>query len=254
MRRPLILLAALLVVFTNLAALGLAALNRHIAESDIVLTERELPFVDDGSVTSLQINWMQPAPDALTGDMVSRAGFRTDRRPSDPGADEYYSRQLQRDVFVALEYDGPAWSRYRELLQRQSPAGGSATPQPGPDASQLQEIIDGHTRLFVVDVDMDAHRLRSRHPDRRRYVISTARVNVMLWGTGNNRVPALSVRQLEPSSINVPRPFSTMLRAIAGPSRSPHGSGPDARPRYEVHLHYGRFHEPWMSDVRASKF
>lgn len=37
-----------------------------------------------------------------------------------------------------------------------------------PDASRLQEMIDGHTRLFVVDVDMDADR---------------------------------------PSSINVPRPF-----------------------------------------------
>lgn len=255
MIRPLTVTAALLVVLTNLAALGLGALNRRSVESDIVLTERELRLVDEGSAVSLRLNWLPPGPAALTGDMVEGAGFATAVPPSDPRAEEYYSRQLQRAAFVALEFDGEAWARYREALKRQPPGtpgppGTTPVPEPPQDRTAPAQNIEGHTRLFAVDVDADAVRLRSRHPDRHRYVIAGARVDVRLALSGVHRVATLSIRSIEPPTINVPRPFSDRLKQLASVAESAYADSIDASPRYDVHLRYGRFYEPWIVDVQ----
>jgi hypothetical protein len=249
MSRPWTLVAALVVVATNLGALGLAALNRTWAGTDVVLTERELRFLPSGTVTSLRIQWMQSGPAALTGEMVRRAGFRTEVGPGDPGAQEYYARQLQRQAFVALEYDGSAWTQYRDVLVRQAPGTNLSPAQQRDRDVALGQMIEGHSRLFVVDVDMDAARLRARHPDPRRHVIAGARVDVTLIGSPQGPIAAVSVRSLEPATINVPRPFSTALRQIAALPASAYADSLSSAPRYQVHLRYGRFHEPWIVRV-----
>lgn len=189
---------------------------------------------------------MHPQPNPLRGEMVALAGFRASLSAADPRAEEYYDGQLHRQVFVALEYAGPAWAGYRELLSR---AGQAAPSVPDRERNAARNLAS-HTRLFVVDVDMDAERLRSRHPDRTRYVITTGRVNVVLTGSGQDRAPALLVRAVEPSVINAPRPFSETLNELTRHTASPYGDTLGAfAPRYEVHLRYGRFHEPWIASV-----
>jgi len=64
------------------------------------------------------------------------------------------------------------------------------------------------------------------------------------------RLPALSVRSVEPSQINVPRPFSTTVRKLTGDAWPAYGDALASGPRYSVQLRDGRLHEPWIVDVR----
>jgi hypothetical protein len=265
MRDRAIVVACVLVVGTNLGALGRAALNRSSVDSGTVLTERELrPVQSAASVTQLGIQWMQPSPDTFDAAQLERAGFETSVDPAAPHADLYYRRQLQRDVYVALEYDGPSWIAFRDHLLTDSHDVPSS-PEPAHQAERqtaLTERIEGHTRLFAVAIDGDARRLRAAFPDRAQYLIARARVSVSVHTDAQRRRRvAARIRELMPGRVNVPRPFSSTLREL---TQGTTGGPPDGRalpvpariatgwppPRFVAELKYGRFQEPWISDLR----
>ncbi len=255
MRRPLVLTAIALVCVTNIGALTLGVLNRSADTTDITLTERELRlFQLRSSVTLARIQWMQPSPMYFRDEFVSRAGFAPPGTAPQEGWEVYARRQLHREVFVALEYEGPAWQEYRETVLR-GQRRGEPIPMTPLTPEQLEQqrrareqTIAGHTRLFAIDVDRDAARLRERHPDRSHVLITRARASLQaLYDEG--RVLVVSVGQPVPDQINIPRPFSVALRGLAGHGQRSYGESLLAPPRYLVHLHYGRFYEPWVTGV-----
>jgi hypothetical protein len=241
-RSPLAFVAAL-VCAVNLAALGHAAYNRRGIEADVTMTSRELRYEnpgDESTVMTLRIMWVQEDPLMFRRDAVERAGFDCHIAPDAPDAARFYGRQPQRQVYVALEYDGPAWQRHRaaqeETLKQLGPSG--RAPLMG-------------TRLVTVDVDTDPAALRQRYPDRARYVISRARMQVHVSRTAEPRPRPIVVgliRQLIPSVINVPRPLSGHLRDLMRNANARANLGADD-PRYRVTLRYGRLHEPWVLGV-----
>ena len=163
---------------------------------------------------------------------------------------EYARRQAPRHVYVALEYDGPAWQQYRDGVLRKEPAGMSplTPPQIEQQRRSREDAIAVHSRLFAIDVDRDPDRLRARHPDRSHVLITrTAVALTQQYGRGSLLV--LSVTQLTPEQINVPRPFSTKLRELTNGQPSGYGDPLATPPRYSVHLRYGRFYEPWIVDI-----
>jgi hypothetical protein len=167
-------------------------------------------------------------------------GFDCHVAPDAPDAARFYGRQPQRLIYVALEYDGPAWQRHRaaqeETLKQLGPSG--RAPLMG-------------TRLVTVDVDTDPSALRYRYPDRARYVISKARMQVHVSRSTDSRPRPIIVgliRQLIPSVINVPRPLSGRLRDLMRNANARAIVGPDD-PWYRISLRYGRLHEPWVSGV-----
>lgn len=238
--------AAAVVLLANLLTLGHAWRNRAGAiESDITLTQRELYTLgadkNDSGITLilswLDTSWAQPAGLApwLDGKMLADLGFDTSLDPSSPKASEFYQRQRPRRVYVALEYNGPAWQAEVEALERQARQRGAAP------APQVQG-----TRLVAVDADRDPVRLRARHPDRGAVMIVRA---VVAIETQSNFAFATAVPPARlygsvqdiPSSINVPRPFSDALRRLA--------SGRVGGPPYQVHLRYGADYEPWIVGI-----
>jgi hypothetical protein len=191
-------------------------------------------------------------------------GFDTSVDPASAGAEVHYRRQLHRDVYVALEYDGPAWIRFRDsvILHDSAPPALLDPAQVAQQRAARAETVEGHTRLFAVGIDADARRLRAAFPERAQYLIARARAFVSIHTERDGRrLLAGSIRQLMPSVVYVPRPFSATLRDLTqantdGPSRTPPPRVPTRITagwpalRFSAELKYGRFHTPWISDLR----
>ena len=217
--------AAALILLADAVALVHAARNRSgMPEADLILTNRELnyhPDPDDSGV-ALHLVWVSPTT-WLGRAKLEALGFDCSVAPSDPKAGGFYSRQIPRAGFVAMEYDGPAWQAWLEELRKQ-------TAQP--DAIDHSRFT---SRLVLIDAARDAVALRARHPDRIRVLIVPAAFRISFVA---NPASFTGFLQEIPSVIHVPRPLSDGLR-----------SGPFDR----VHLRYGSLLEPWVTGVELGK-
>jgi hypothetical protein len=250
-------LAAALVCLTNLGAMGMSALNRTSVDSALTLTQRELSVARPGdSMTLLRIVWVQPSPSWFGPEHAARAGFDTSVAPSAPAADRHYQRQLQRNVYVVLEYDGPAWISYRDAVLKREPTnvGAFSGPEVADQRVTRQLAIEAHTRLLAVDIDADPARLRGKYPEASQYLIARARAAVDVTPERNTRrMITVRVLELMPSELNVPRPFSETVRELTRADTPGHPSASASLPRFTVDVKYGRFYQPWISDVRSSR-
>jgi len=250
MRRWLLLAAALIVCVTNVVALGLGLLNRRTAATDtITLTERELKITassSESTATILRLVWTAPDSEGFPCDKIRPLGFTCPDRPV--SGERRALEQPQRNGYVVLEYDGPAYQLVRkraEALAAQQAAENPSFVPPAP--SWLNE----QTRLIAIDLGPDADALRRTYPDASRYLITTARIGAIPESVPD--APLLmtlsgTVIGVMPSTINVPLPLSTRLRDAAALHV---GDPPQSwKPRYTVTLRYGRFLEPWIVDVQ----
>jgi hypothetical protein len=203
-----------IVVAANLLALAHVARNRAGMDAEITLTERETGYFsrsyDDDSGVALTMISMQP-PGWLAHARLAELGFDCSLDIDRPEADRFYYRQRPRQAYVALEY------------------------APAAEGSQLA----------AVDADLDAGRLRSRHPDRSRAVVVPA-----VLGIGVNYLPVTPqepkprrvlqgyVREM-PSQLHVPRPYSDAFR-----------SGLSA---YRIQVRYGALLEPWVTGLTPGR-
>jgi Domain of unknown function (DUF4824) len=250
-RRWLLFVAALIVCATNLVALGMGLLNRRQAPAGaITLSERELPrmnFGPESTATILQVTWTTRDGEGFPCDRIRPLGFTCPQEPFSSDSREF--SQPARTGYVALEYDGPAWEQVRK--RREADAGEFAVRDPASPAS-ISWALNHATRLVVIDVGADPDVLRRTYTDPSRYLISMARITARPMPVPD--APGVSklsgfVAEMLPSTINVPLPFSTLIReAEASHSADPPQSW---TPRYTVTLQYGRFLEPWIVDVRV---
>ena len=236
-------LAALAVLIANGAALRHAAANRSGVGPEVLLTERELPQEareKDDTGVSLRLNWGNSI--ALKLDRwLNRAklrelGFDVSADPANDAARARYYSMPSRPAFVALEYDGPAWqeslSEYEDQL-RNSPGG----------APLIEQARNGGSRLVPVDAATNAVTLRARYPDASRVLIVNATVRI---GYADAASKTLS-GYLQPvmTHVHVALPLSRQFDAIPEPVYS----GSRIPPRYQVHLRFGFYREPWVVNV-----
>src|ERR1700730_4972868 len=113
MKRGSLVAAAVVVLVANGFALLHAWRNRSgPVESDITLTQRELPKsydkMDEDSGVALNLQWIDKQGWSslspwLDQKILQEVGFDTRVAPSDKAASDFYARQRARRVFVALE-------------------------------------------------------------------------------------------------------------------------------------------------------
>jgi hypothetical protein len=161
-------------------------------------------------------------------------GFDTSVAASANNADEFYQRQRARRVFVALEYNGPAWKKHLEDAQRADEDGTRSSP------ANARIDYEAESHLIAIDTGLDAARLRSRHPDRTSVIVVPAVVRTFVIHTRTSDSLSGTISEV-PTSIHVPRPFSDVFRRL--PDRS--------RATYRVHLRYGADLEPWIVGVEC---
>ena len=165
-----------------------------------------------------------------------------------PGA----RRETARDVFVALELDGPA---RREALRRVEDALEEAsTPKPGgapvdrravlPELEDLSRALAderrSESRLFAVDAGLDLATLRVRYPDRAMVAIVRARVSPRQQMDGfddGGRIDALDVDE-----IDVPLQWRPVFDGLS----TRRSDASEARPRFDATVAVGQRLEPWL--------
>jgi len=234
MTRRLLLLAAALVVLANVLVLAGVARNRTgEPEATLVLTPRELkaPWRSDeqDSGVSLRLEINAPYRSRSSGpfrDKLRDVGLDPNapqvlRRADDPNSS--YVKSQSRRALAVLELDGEEWRRWLD----------------GWEADPNHWIKDPNTlsRLFVVDVGLDAAALRTHYPDRRRYAIIPASVSMVSWWNdgleGAHVVPLVT-------ALHVPRQHSAGL--------GPPDAAQDAR-AFKATVSYGSRLEPWIERI-----
>ena len=256
-----------LVVLTNAVALGGAAYNRMGApEGTLKLSERELVAPYDGGRTSensglsLRLRWrtLASAPAsrngrlALGGNGVGTAwlderkmrelGFDIDTPTTVPA--QARRSQLPREVFIVLEFDGPA---YQESLRRAeavaSQAGSGSTEHEAIEQearSALQAEQSNETRLFAVDAGVDRSALRAKYADRAKYAIVRGRVRPV--DNGDHVFIGGEIDGLGVDEVNVPlrmRPVFDRLER----------SAPGAGTHFDATVVFGARSEPWLASA-----
>jgi len=262
MRRRGWILAAGLVVLGNLVVLAGVAWNRVGEPQGVLkLTERELPMAprsDEDSSITLWVGWrggtIGPAwhpraePEWLDESKLTELGFDCSVPFRAEAAEFHYDKQLPREGFVVLEFDGEAWSRWLAEQEREIETE-AAEMQPGPEAGDaVQDLRDdlerarvGASRLFAIDSGPDAGALRARYPDLTRHVVVAA-----VFGLSTDRTGLVGViRHLRIDRIHVSRTHRGMLEELES---ADHEIGRDG-PRYSVTLHFGRRLEPWIEEI-----
>jgi hypothetical protein len=265
MRRASLIIAAAIIVVANALALLHVARNRAGSPTaEITLTNRELRHLapsegEEDSSVMLVLQWTDPnslwwpaefeaPPRWLDRQKLKTLGFDCSVEPESPDAATFYSRQWRRKVFMALEYDGPAWRTWREAFERANAHERVTTP---PRNSAEGVLLT--SRLVAIDADLDHDKLRARHPDNRSVLILPAVVAVTLepFPYPNPKIvparPAKIIGRIQkvPVAISVPRPFSDEFR-------HPHptsGETGDQDITYRVRLRYGSNLEPWVTGV-----
>jgi len=255
MKRASLLSAAAVVLAANMFALIHSWKNRSGAiETDIILTQRELPLAyrsnDEDNSVALELRWMDPAWAShgwelpglwLDQHHLKELGFDVSLPPSADHAVEFYQRQRARRAYVALEYDGPAWHQFLDQSDRENRRRAALG-----ETNLLRNPLS-ETHLIAMDASADAGLLRARHPDRSSVLIVPAVVRITVQPflpaiQGQPSKPATlsgSVQEI-PSLIHVPRPLSDSFRRLSGDRSSV---------KYKVHLRYGSLFEPWIAGV-----
>ena len=271
-----------LLVLTNAVALGGVAYNRG-GEPDAVLklSQRELslPHVRDdkgeNSGLSLKLQWSSPPPATpprgnanywrsdhnpgwLDARKMRELGFDSDATSMPRLFDAIPSsrhRALPRDVFIVLEFNGPAYQDSVRRAQADIDAAAAASAptgashhDPRPTLDDLQAALDSarrvNTRLFAVDAGLDRAALRARYPDRTMYAIVRGRVSPTrdrddddLGGT---------IDELGVDELNVPLQLRPVFEGLA--PRIDFQSRDSGSP-FDTTVMFGQRAEPWLASA-----
>lgn len=273
MRRYGMWIAVAIVVFVNSYVLSGVA-NNHSGEPEatITLTEREMPVQSfweysgkkENSGISLRLSWSrypiwEYSVENSLGDTtwfdktkLESIGFKCSMPVTDPDAEIYYTKQLLRQSFAVLEYEGGAWQEWlRHAAEREKP-------------TKVDCFQETSSRLFVIDVGNDPERLRQLHPDRSKFIIVPAKVGLhyqgRATGTGHKtEQPILRgyIAEVLVDEINVPHSLKRRLEEIRKTAvRDKVEACGDAmfqrryKPSYMVTLHIGHRYEPWITDIK----
>lgn len=263
-RHKALMIGASIILLTNAVALGGVAYNRSgTPDSSLTLSERELSYNiyqrDDDSGMAVSLLWKvlskdilgAPRKDAsydwynysneahwLTDAKMLELGFDV-KPPVNREAGVYRYKQLKdREVFLLLEFNGPAYATYARQAKLHASALGSKEEA----TRQIKEAEDKVSRLFVIDASTNADALRQHYPNRAIYVIAKGVIGAHWQGTGDKPQLSAYISRLSVSSLHVPKPHDAVLTTYNGDN--------NANANYRIDVDYGKRYEPWITSAR----
>jgi len=271
-----IIAAMVLIVLVNAVVLLGAFRNRSGADSVLEMTERELRLdissrENSGVSFRIDVNrdWDKPL-EWFDRRKLTEVGFDlTGWKPNVIDATGT-KKILPRRAYVVLEYQGNAWKQWDGGMRRDiEKAARKELREEKEKKDREREIVNLEwrrthaSRLFPVDVGLDPGVLRSRYPDRRRYALAPAVVNLMVrYGespnTGNAKVFG-SISEILCDQVTIPLSLQGQLTEFlrkTGVSWSEYYSNEKTAvksPRYTAVIKFGKRYEPWVESVMRIK-
>ena len=293
MKRYGLISAIALIVLTNIVVLAGVAYNRSgEPDATVQLTERELNWQkrwdltdkeDTGLYLTLKWNmpgyykysWKHRRDTWLNQKKLAELGFNTDFPLKDKRASRYYSRQLPRQAYVVLEFNGDAYQNWlkearkrikeikQELIEEKKEKKKNILEK---NIRDIERKMVTQSRLFAIDAGRDTQALRKQYPDQSKTIITPAVFDISMHYTPRKKGPYKSPKK--PYLSGWVREISTPEIYVASDYRSFFISDikthtetylprdkplSDLEPRYQVTLNYGQRYEPWIADVQKLK-
>ena len=266
-----------MIALANGAILGMAAYNRSgEPECTVHLSERELrvspAFADRGEPGGfeLYLRWRVPVDPArhepyygygfetrgngaawLDDDKLRQLGLRPPQRAGLAGGGHKFGER--KEVLLVMEIDGLAARQALEAARRKL-AEETRLAERNPGAKELERRVatarealrreeKEESRLFVVDAGVDLADLRSRYPDRSRFVIVYGHVGWRIAIRGGKAQVLGYVSGPGIGRVSLPASFHSVL------DREPGAAG---RPPFSAELAWGKRLEPWVKGLARS--
>jgi hypothetical protein len=200
---------------------------------------RLAPWLDRAKLESLGYRFPDPAPI----DEIRKS------RPS----------ELAREVFVVLEFDGPAFrdsiARARHDVALIQPAFEQQPNNPQIAAhklkfeSHLAQALKSASRLYAIDAGLEFAAMRERYPDRQHYAIVRGKIRPLFRAGTETRVAGV-IEDLTISVVNVPLRLRRVFELPRGVAFDKNKALPSVR--YNVDLALGRRLEPWILNAEPA--
>jgi hypothetical protein len=280
--KKLFMIAFLVLVVTNLIVLFGVYSNRNgEAESQIILTERELqvPYRinKENSSLSLQILWQSlgeknsvhgrgyQSPAWLDTQKLKTLGFNIDTISEHE--DRKYRYYTSKECFIVLEYNGETYQKALKRAQIDLEEKKEASDK-APQNKQLKSYYSiaqntlknrkaYESRLYAIDAGNDDIALREKYPDRSRYIITKG---LVYFNYNYQQKKAYGgISNLSIPTIHVPLEFSKILDPIIEKERADmkktrtYYMAIRHAPYFKAKIAYGKRYEPWIISIEPLK-
>lgn len=266
----------ILVVSNIVVLIGVASNRSGEPDSQITLTERELQLPyrvhEENSGLALRLAWRTLSkeddyndysnwrtPFWLNAEKLEELGFNMKNYVSSVGNKTFYKQPIPKEVFIVLENDGEP---YREAIKRAevSLEREENSFRLNPNNKRLHDSYKRaekrlrrerfeETRLFAIDVGLDARELREKYGDRTRFIITRGLVKPRYYYNKSKKEVVGYISGLSVASINVPLKHREIFDSILAQDKSKKNGF--RSPRFEVKLAYGNRLEPWIISARS---
>jgi len=267
----------LLLAVNIFVLLGVAANRSGKPETLIELTERELalPYKtnDENSGLALKLDWRiisdnypfyghWGAPIWFNAQKLIELGFTIDETtcPVEHSKREREKEPLPKNAFIVFEYDGKAYQealkRAEESLNKTAAAlKANKTDKDTQDRfkearRRLERERTTESRLFAIDVGLNAGKLRERYSDRSKFIIMPGVVKLTCRCHKNKKEVVGRISDIRVNKINVPLMYRKLFDSILAQDKS--GKREQKGPRYKIEVAYGSRFEPWIRTVNTS--
>ncbi len=278
-----------LIVLTNVVVLAGVAYNRSgEPDATVTLTERELNWHNgwrsmdmEDTGLDLTLKWNMPGyynyynnahreDTWLNQQRLEELGFDTSYPLDGKKAHRYYRRQLPRQGYVVLEFDGDAYQNWLkeariQIEEVQQKLLGEKNSDKKINLEYeirlIQEKLTTRSHLFAINAGRDAEALRKQYSDRSKYIITPAVFRISFRGKGESKSSKNSlygwIHEIPIPKIHVNSDYRSFFisdiktHTVTYLPRDKPLS--DLEPRYQVILNYGKRYEPWIADVQKLK-
>jgi len=263
MKKLLFILGLVLLVGANIFVLSGVIYNWTGEPATVIeLTERELQMPywtnEDNSGLSLRLKW-QTLDDNLWFDeeKLKNIGYNVKKYAGNDEYLEYRKVPVPKKVYIAFEYNG---SKYKEAVKRAEIKVEKETNalKTGIEKNKndlewaeknLKNIKDYWSRLYPVDVGLDADILNKKYNEPGKFIVVPG-IAIIKYNYRNNKKEVYGrISQLAVEKINVPLKFRKTFDSL--PERNKLNKYKPIPPRYKVKLAYGKRLEPWIQSTQV---
>ncbi len=235
------------------------------------LTERELglPWIiqSENSGLSFHLQWRQKLdqnsgsyfPVWFDDGKLQELGFEITPQIGRKNYENYYRKQLPKEVLIVLEYNGTLYRKALFLAKNNLAESEKELQKKTEDKTLIRKLEEAKnnfeeeknikSRLFAIDAGLDHTQLRVKYPDRSRFIITKGIVRPAFHPQENNKAIGY-ISKLSIEKIHIPLVFKKELESFLNKNMTRNNN--ISHPRYKVKLAYGSRLEPYIVSLKKA--